>query len=75
MSETATKYLPNCVEGWTESIHTELIVISTFNIFLSVVAFVRNAITTVALSDQSYLRQPSKLSYLWQELITAFDSF
>ena len=52
-----------CVAGWTDKIHTQLILISAFNIFLSVTAFLGNTFILVALFKQSSLHPPSKLLY------------
>ncbi|XP_078349800.1 adenosine receptor A3-like [Oculina patagonica] len=52
-----------CSASLTDGIHAQLIYISAFNIFLSITAFLGNALILVALRKESSLHQPSKLLF------------
>ena len=50
-----------CTAGSTAGIHGQLTFISVLNIFLSITAFIGNALILVALRKESSLHPPSKL--------------
>ena len=50
-----------CSAGWTAELHGHLTFISVLNSFLSITAFLGNALILIALRKESSLRPPSKL--------------
>ena len=61
--QTETFLQQLCSASLTGGIHEQLTYISAFNIFLSVTAFLGNALILVALRKESSLHPPSKLLY------------
>ena len=50
-----------CTANLTAGLHSQLILLSVFNSFLSVTAFLENALVLFALYKESSLHPPSKL--------------
>ena len=61
--QTETYAQLRCVEGRIDEIHTQIIMISSINIFLSITAFLGNTLILVALHKDSSLHPPSILMY------------
>ena len=61
--QTETYAQLRCVEGRIDEIHTQIIIISSINIFLSITAFLGNTLILVALHKDSSLHPPSILMY------------